>query len=202
MVEEECLKIWDPQLCVCIWCMLASALYIDKLSQSTPCTSPQLPYSGCYSKYQRQDGLICKHLFLIILETGQSKIKVLADPALERPSVFISCPLLLPFYVPGLKRHWFTHSLCLESLSRRVASRLAFLKDGPCFNVETEKHKTSALVMWGVGMRMRGDWENALKQCGPVELSAMIAVFYIDSVLCGSYSPYVAFEHLKYSQHS
>ena len=65
--------------------------------------------------------------------------------------------------------------------------------------METEKHKTSALVMWGVGMRMRGDWENALKQCGPVELSAMIAVFYIDSVLCGSYSPYVAFEHLKYS---
>ena len=48
-------------------------------------------------------------------------------------------------------------------------------------------------------MRMRGDWENALKQCGPVELYAMIAVLYIDTVLCGSYSLYVAFEHLKYS---
>lgn len=51
-------------------CVQASAVYTDKLFQSTPCSSPQLPHSDCYSEYHRQDGLICKHLFLIIPEAG------------------------------------------------------------------------------------------------------------------------------------
>ena len=66
-----------------------------------------LVFSGCYNKIQRLRGLNNRNLFLLVLEAGKSKIKVLAHvvPGESSPPglqmVPSHCVLTWPFLGPG-----------------------------------------------------------------------------------------------------